>query len=61
MTIELTEEVSITSGTMYCVREDGMAIKWFAKQDEAEKFYDEVVANPELLKPTRNILKSQNI
>ncbi len=61
MTIELTEDTSVTSGTMYCVRMDGSAIKWFAKNEEAEKFYNEVIANPEILKPTRNILKSQDI
>ncbi len=61
MTIELTEDTSVTSGTMYCVRMDGSAIKWFAKNEEAEKFYNEVIANQEILKPTRNILKSKDI
>jgi hypothetical protein len=61
MTIELTEDTSVTSGTMYCVRMDGSAIKWFAKNEEAEKFYNEIIANPDILKPTRNILKSQDI
>jgi hypothetical protein len=61
MTIELTEDTSVTSGTMYCVRVDGSAIKWFAKTEEAEKFYNEIISNPDLLKPTRNILKSQDI
>jgi len=61
MKIELTEEISITTGTMYCVRIDGTAIKWFVKQEEAEKFYNEITFHPDLLKPVRNILKSQDI
>lgn len=61
MKIELTEDTSVTSGTMYCVRADGSAIKWFAKNEEAEKFYNEIIANPDILKPTRNILKSEEI
>ncbi len=61
MKIELTEDTSVTSGTMYCVRVDDGAIKWFARQEEAEKFYNEIVANPDILKPQRNILKSQEI
>jgi len=61
MTIELTEDISVTTGTMYCVRVDGSAIKWFSKNEDAEKFYNEILANPDLLKPVRNILKSQEI
>ncbi len=61
MNLELTQETSLQSGTMFCVRQDGMPIKWFVKQEEAEKFFDEIVANPELLKPVKNILKSQEI
>lgn len=61
MKIELTEDISVTSGTMYCVRMDGSAIKWFANMDSAEKFYNEIISNPEILNPTRNILKSQEI
>ena len=61
MTIELTEEISVASGTMFCVRADGSGIKWFIRKEEAEKFYEEILANPDLLKPQRNILKSQDI
>jgi hypothetical protein len=61
MKIELTEEISVASGTMYCVRADGSGIKWFVNRDTAEKFYEEILANPDLLKPVKNILKSQEI
>jgi len=61
MTIELTEETSISSGTMYAVRADGSGIKRFAHKESAEKFYDEIIANPDMLKPVKNILKSQDI
>lgn len=61
MTIELIEEISPTSGTMYVVRVDGSGIKWFSKKEDGEKFYNEIIANPDLLKPVKNILKSQEI
>ena len=61
MKLELVEEISATTGTMYAVRQDGMGIKWFTQKESAEKFYDEVVANPDILKPVKNILKSQEI
>ena len=61
MKVELTEEISLTTGTMYCVRVDDSSIKWFAVREVAENFYNEVIANPELIKPVRNILKSQDI
>lgn len=61
MKIELTEEISVASGTMYCVRADGSGIKWFVNKESAEKFYNEIITNPDLLKPVKNILKSEEI
>jgi len=61
MKVQLTEEISVTTGTMYCVRVDDSSIKWFAQRESAETFYNDVIANPELLKPVKNILKSQEI
>ena len=61
MNLELLEETAPGSGTMYVVRLDGSAVKWFARKDDAEKFYEQIVANPDMLKPQKNILKSQEI
>lgn len=61
MKLELVEEISATTGTMYAVKQDGIGIKWFTQKESAEKFFDEVVANPDILKPVKNILKSQEI
>lgn len=61
MKIELTEEISITTGTMYCVRVDDSSIKWFSQRENAEKFYDDIMADPNIIKPVKNILKSQEI
>ena len=38
------------AGTMYVVKAEGSSVKWFAKLEEAEKFYNEIIANPEILK-----------
>ena len=61
MMLELLEETTPGSGTMYVVRNDGSAIKWFVSKADGEKYYDEIIANPDLLKPVKNILKSQEI
>jgi hypothetical protein len=61
MKIELIEETSIGSGTMFLVKIDGSNIKWFANKDTAEAFYLSVIANPEILKPKTNILKTGEI
>jgi hypothetical protein len=61
MTLVLTQETSAQTGTMYCVRQDEAPVKWFSKLEDAEKFFNEVTANPELLKPVKNILKSEEI
>lgn len=61
MILELWEEVSPGDSTMYALRADGKAVKWFARKDDAEKFYEQIVANPDMLKPQKNILKSQEI
>jgi hypothetical protein len=61
MIVELWEEITPGDATMYSVRAGGSTIKWFAHKDNAEKFYEQIVANPDLLKPRKNILKSQEI
>ena len=61
MMLELLEETTPGSGTMYVVRNDGSAIKWFVSKADADKYYEEIIANPDLLKPVKNILKSQEI
>jgi hypothetical protein len=61
MILELLEETNPGNGTMYAVRADGFSVKWFAHKADAEKFYSEILANPDLLKPQKNILKSQEI
>ena len=61
MKIELTEEISVTTGTMYCVRVDDSSIKWFTTKESAETFYNDIIANPDVLKHQKNILKSQEI
>lgn len=61
MKIELTEEISVTTGTMYCVRVDDLSIKWFSQRESAEKFYNDILINPSLLNTVKNILRSDEI
>lgn len=61
MIVELIEETKLGSGTMYAVKAEGHIARWFAKKDEAEAFYDAILADPTLLEPKINILKSTEI
>ena len=61
MILELIEEINPGTGTMYVVRTDDNAVKWFAKKEDAEVFYDAILADINILKKQRNILKSDEI
>jgi len=61
MIIELVEEINPASGTMYVVVVDGSSIKWFATKENAEVFYNSILADKDVLKKQRNILKSEEI
>jgi len=61
MKLELVEEINPGNGIMYAVRAGDYTIRWFAQKESAEKFYNEIISDPNLLKPIRNILKSEEI
>ena len=61
MKLELVEEINPGNGTMYAVKADDYTIRWFAHLESAEKFYNEIIADPNVLKKQVNILKSQEI
>jgi hypothetical protein len=61
MKLELIEETRVDTGTMYAVLKDGYTIKWFAHKESAEKFYNDIAVDPNVLKTQRNILKSEEI
>ena len=61
MILELIEEINPGTGTMYVVRTDDNAVKWFAKKEDAEVFYDAILADINILKKQKNVLKSEEI
>ena len=61
MKLELILENNPGNGTMYAVKADDYTIRWFAHLESAEKFYNEIIADPNVLKKQVNILKSQEI
>jgi hypothetical protein len=61
MKLELLQENNPGNGTMYAVKADDYTIRWFAHLESAEKFYNEIITDPNLLKKQVNILKSQEI
>lgn len=61
MKLELVEVINPMNGTMYAVKVNDEAIKWFVHKAEAERFYDLVKINPKEIEPKINILKSAEI
>jgi hypothetical protein len=61
MKLELIQENNPGNGTMYAVKADDYTIRWFAHLESAEKFYNEIIVDPNVLKKQVNILKSQEI
>ena len=61
MKLELVEDIRVDTGTMYAVIKDGSTLKWFSYRETAEAFYNSIIADPNVLKTQRNILKSEDI
>ena len=58
MTIELLEETRFEQSTMYAIRIDDFIFKWFTSKDEANRMYEAIKKDPNIIKPIKNILKS---
>lgn len=61
MTLEIVKEEAYGEPTWYFVRVDGSSIKCSKNLEEMVEFYDELKNNPELVKPKKTILKSDEI
>lgn len=61
MKLELVKVIDPMNGTMYAVKANDEAIKWFVSRTAAERFYDLVKDNPSEIEPKINILKSTEI
>jgi hypothetical protein len=61
MKLEIIEEKKYSEGAWYCVKVDGVAVKYSRIFEEIEKIYQEIKDNPEVLKEKINVLKSEEI
>lgn len=61
MKIELIEETRFDQDPMYGITKDGWIVKWFGNKEEAQRYYDNIVADPSILEPKKIILKSHEI
>ena len=61
MKLELIQENNPGNGTMYAVKANDYTIRWFAHLESAEKFYNEIIADPNVLEKQVIILKSQDV
>ncbi len=61
MKVELVEETKFNGEPWYIVQVDGQYIKGTGNKIVAEKVYNDVIADPSILKTKINILQSQEI
>jgi len=62
MKIELIEQLEpFSDSPWYGVKVNGTSIKWTREKEVAEAIYNEILADPDLLKTKENILQSQEV
>ena len=62
MKVDLIEQVEpFSDQPWYGIRVDGSSVKWSKDKSVVETMYNDILANPELLKTKENILQSQEI
>lgn len=62
MTVDLVEQMEPFSDEVwYGIRVDGSSVKWSRDKEAIDALYNEILANPDVLKTKENILKSQKI
>jgi hypothetical protein len=61
MKVELVEEQKYNGEPWYIIRIDGDYLIGTGVKTNAERMYNEIVADPTVLKTKRNILKSQEV
>jgi hypothetical protein len=62
MKVDLIEQVEpFSDQPWYGIRVNGTSIKWSKDKEVIDSIYNDILANPDLLKTKENILKSQEI
>jgi len=61
MKIELVKEEKFNENPWYTIQIDGKYVTGTGIIEKAEKLYNELISNPDILKSKINILKSQEI
>jgi hypothetical protein len=61
MKVELIEETKFNGEPWYIVQVDGQYVKGTGNKILADKMYEEIIADPNIVKTKINILKSQDI
>ena len=61
MRIELIEEIKYDGEPWYIVTIDGVYFKGTGNKLNADKHYNDIIADPSIIKTKRNILKSEEI
>jgi hypothetical protein len=61
MTLEIIKEEKFNEAAWYILKLDGMAIQCSRRLEEIEDMYNQIVENPDVMKETKTVLKSQQI
>jgi hypothetical protein len=61
MKLEIIKEEKFNEAPWYILRLDDMAIQCSRKLEEIEGMYNQIIEDPEIIKETKTVLKSQEI
>jgi hypothetical protein len=61
MTLEIIKEEKFNEAPWYILRLDDMAIQCSRRLEEIEEMYNQIVENPDVIKESKTVLKSQQI
>jgi len=61
MTLEIIKEEKFNESPWYILRMNGSSIQCSRRLEEIEEMYNQIVENPDIIKESRTVLKSQEI
>lgn len=61
MKLEIIKETKFTDGTWYTLKADGLIIDCSRKLEEVEQMYEKIKEDPNLIKGSKTILKSEEV
>lgn len=61
MKLEIVKEEKLAEATWYCLKVDDVAVQFSRKLEEIEELFEQIKANPEIVKDRKTVLKCEEI